>query len=45
MAADPARITARILIETESVLFRPEDPFVLTSGRTSPVYIDCRRLI
>ena len=45
MAADPARITARILIETKSVLFRPEDPFVLTSGRTSPVYIDCRRLI
>jgi len=45
MAADPARITARILIETESVLFRPEDPFVLTSGLTSPVYIDCRRLI
>lgn len=45
MAANPARITARILIETESVLFRPEDPFVLTSGRTSPVYIDCRRLI
>jgi orotate phosphoribosyltransferase len=45
MAADPARITARILIETESVLFRPDDPFVLTSGRTSPVYIDCRRLI
>ena len=43
--ADPARITARILIETESVLFRPEDPFELTSGRTSPVYIDCRRLI
>ena len=45
MAADPARITARILIETKSVLFRPEDPFELTSGRTSPVYIDCRRLI
>jgi len=45
MAAEPARITARILIETESVLFRPDDPFTLTSGRTSPVYIDCRRLI
>ena len=29
MAADPARVTARILIETESVLFRPENPFVL----------------
>ena len=41
----PARITARILIETSAVLFRPEDPFILTSGRASPVYIDCRKLI
>lgn len=45
MAADPARITARILIETQSVLFKPDDPFVFTSGRISPVYVDCRRLI
>src|ERR1700674_1996993 len=43
--ADAAEITARILIETESVLFRPEDPFTFTSGRLSPVYVDCRRLI
>ena len=42
---DAAEITARILLETESVLFRPEDPFTFTSGRKSPVYIDCRRLI
>src|SRR5580700_11516792 len=42
---DAAEITARILLETESVLFRPEDPFTFTSGRQSPVYIDCRRLI
>lgn len=40
-----ARITANILLETESVLFRPDEPFILTSGRASPVYIDCRRLI
>lgn len=40
-----ARITAGILIETQSVLFRPKDPFILTSGRASPVYIDCRKLI
>ena len=45
MAATPARVTARILIETKSVLFRPEDPFILTSGRASPVYVDCRKLI
>ena len=37
--------TAHILLETESVHFRPDDPFTLTSGRQSPVYIDCRRLI
>src|SRR3954471_11932959 len=42
---DAAEITARILLETESVLFRPDDPFTFTSGLRSPVYIDCRRLI
>ncbi len=44
-ASDAAEITARILLETQSVLFRPDDPFTFTSGRKSPVYIDCRRLI
>ena len=43
--SDAAEITARILLETESVLFRPDDPFTFTSGLRSPVYIDCRRLI
>ena len=42
---DAAETTARILIETDSVLFRPDDPFIFTSGLRSPVYIDCRRLI
>jgi orotate phosphoribosyltransferase len=42
---DAADITARILLETESVLFRLDDPFTFTSGLRSPVYIDCRRLI
>jgi orotate phosphoribosyltransferase len=41
----PAETTARILIETKSVLFSPEKPFTFTSGRVSPVYIDCRKLI
>jgi len=36
---------AKILLDTKSVLFNAREPFVLTSGRTSPVYIDCRRLI
>jgi orotate phosphoribosyltransferase len=43
--ADAAESTARILLETQAVLFRPDDPFTFTSGRLSPVYIDCRRLI
>ena len=40
-----AAATARILLETRSVLFRPDAPFTFTSGRISPVYVDCRRLI
>ncbi len=42
---DAARTVARILIEIKAVLFRPEQPFIFTSGRASPVYIDCRRII
>ena len=40
-----ARTAARILIETESVLFNAREPFTLKSGKPSPVYVDCRRLI
>ena len=43
--SETARTAASILLEIEAVLFRPEDPFVLTSGRTSPVYVDCRKII
>jgi orotate phosphoribosyltransferase len=39
------RTVARILLEIEAVHFRPREPFKLTSGRLSPVYIDCRRII
>ncbi|BBK29829.1 orotate phosphoribosyltransferase [Stella humosa] len=42
---EAARTVARILIEIKAVLFRPEQPFIFTSGRASPVYIDCRRII
>ena len=38
-------IAAKILLDTKSVLFNAKEPFVLTSGKVSPVYIDCRRLI
>lgn len=40
-----ADVTAKMLIEVEAVLFNAKDPFILTSGRASPVYIDCRKLI
>src|SRR5215510_14784341 len=44
-AVEAARTTARILLEIEAVHFRPRQPFTLTSGRASPVYIDCRKII
>jgi orotate phosphoribosyltransferase len=43
--AETARLTARMLLEIEAVHVRRDDPFRLTSGLASPVYIDCRRLI
>ena len=44
-ADDVAAQTAKILLDTKSVLFNAREPFTLKSGRASPVYIDCRRLI
>ncbi len=37
--------SAQILLDTKSVLFNSREPFTFTSGRISPVYVDCRRLI
>jgi orotate phosphoribosyltransferase len=37
--------TARHLLDIGAVNFRPEDPYTFTSGRVSPSYIDCRRVI
>lgn len=36
---------ATILLDIKAVNFRPEEPYMLTSGWASPVYIDCRKLI
>ena len=38
-------IIAKILIDIESVRFSFENPFTLTSGQKSPVYVDCRKII
>lgn len=40
-----ARETARLLLEIQAVHCRPDNPYIFTSGRASPVYIDCRKLI
>ncbi len=40
-----ALTTARILLEIGAVNFRPEEPYMLTSGWASPVYVDCRKVI
>ena len=36
---------AEILINIESVKFSFDNPFTLTSGLKSPVYVDCRKII
>jgi len=40
-----ASLTAKMLLEVEAVSFMQDKPFIFTSGRASPVYTDCRRLI
>ena len=40
-----ARSVARMLLEIDAVLFRADEPFKLTSGMASPVYIECRKII
>jgi orotate phosphoribosyltransferase len=40
-----AEQSARILLEIEAVLFNAREPFTWTSGRKSPVYVDCRKVI
>ena len=39
------RTVAEILLAIKAVNFRPEEPYKLTAGWASPVYIDCRKLI
>ena len=40
-----SELTAKMLLEVEAVRFMGDRPFTFTSGRASPVYTDCRRLI
>jgi orotate phosphoribosyltransferase len=43
--AEMGRMTASMLLEIGAVNFRGDEPYKLTSGMASPVYIDCRKLI
>lgn len=44
-ATEMARLTARMLLEIKAVHFNADEPFILASGKPSPTYIDCRKLI
>ncbi len=37
--------TAKMLLDIKAVNFRPTEPYILTAGWASPVYIDCRWVI
>ncbi|MGY9000197.1 MAG: orotate phosphoribosyltransferase [Rhodospirillales bacterium] len=37
--------TAKMLLDIKAVNFRPREPYILTAGWASPVYIDCRWVI
>ena len=40
-----AQLTAKMLLEIKAVHFNSRKPFVLASGKFSPTYIDCRKII
>ena len=40
-----ARLTAGMLIEIGAIDFNTKEPFVHASGKKSPTYVDCRKLI
>lgn len=42
---DHAYNTAKILLDTESVLINTKEPFTYVSGKKGPVYVDMRRII
>ncbi len=40
-----AETMAQILLDTDAVVFQPEQPFFFSSGWASPVFVDCKRVI
>ncbi len=45
MKKEICNIAAEILLDIKCVNFSPKKLFKLTSGKVSPVYCDCRRII
>ncbi len=45
VSPEAAYETAKWLLDIKAVNFRPEEPYMLTAGWASPVYIDCRWVI
>ena len=43
--SDVAQTIAEMLLRTEAIQVYKEKPFVFVSGRISPVYIDCRKIL
>lgn len=43
--SEDSRTIAELLLKTQSIQVYCERPFVFVSGRISPVYIDCRRVL
>ncbi|MGB7948636.1 MAG: orotate phosphoribosyltransferase [Candidatus Binatia bacterium] len=43
--SDVAQKVAEMLLQTEAIQVYKDQPFVFVSGRISPVYIDCRKLL
>src|SRR3989337_4577334 len=43
--SEVSKKVAEMLLATESIQVYKETPFVFVSGRISPVYIDCRKLL
>lgn len=43
--SEMSKTVAEMLLRTESIAVYKDKPFVFVSGRISPVYIDCRKLL
>ena len=42
---DLGMTAAKVLLDIDAVLFRPQRPFVFSSGWASPVFVDCKKVI